>query len=163
MSDKAPHSTTDTRALRDAFGSFATGITLVTTEAESGPVGFIANSFSSLSLDPPLVMWAISKTARRHPVFTAANHFSVHILRADQEDLCKIFTQSSEGFPTLETDVNEHGVPVLKNYLARFDCEKHAIYSGGDHDIILGKVIRFDSERGPGLVYHQSQYFKLGL
>ncbi len=135
---------------------------MVTTRTETGPVGFIANSFSSLSLSPPLLMWAVSNTARRRDHFINADHFTVHVLRGDHDLICKGFTSRSDAFDGLDVSINGRGTPVLSDCLARFDCSRYATYPGGDHQIILGEIEAFQHNRGSGLVYHQGGYHKLG-
>ena len=162
MSNTPPPIKTDTRALRDAFGRFATGITLITTRSQDGPAGFIANSFTSLSLEPPLVMWALSKDARRYSIFSDADHFAIHVLRAEQAEICSSFTRNIDAFGGVETSENVHGLPILNDCLARFDCKKYAAYPGGDHEIIVGEVVSFQSHDGAGLVYTQGGYHSLG-
>lgn len=159
MTDAQLHDPSDPRALRDAFGCFATGITLVTTQTEDGPVGFIANSFSSLSLEPPLIMWALSNHARRRPFFENAEHFAVHILRDDQDPICKAFTTRQDAFDGLNLSMNADGVPVIDDCLARFDCQRHASYPGGDHQIILGRINAFKHGPGNGLIYLRGKFF----
>ncbi|GGE61058.1 flavin reductase family protein [Actibacterium pelagium] len=159
MTDAPLLDPSDPRALRDAFGCFATGITLVTTQTEDGPVGFIANSFSSLSLDPPLIMWALSNHARRRLFFENAEHFAVHVLRDDQNSVCEAFTSRQDAFDDLSLSKNADGVPVIDDCLARFDCQRYASYPGGDHQIILGQVNAFTHGPGNGLVYLRGKFF----
>ena len=132
----------NTRQLRDAFGRFATGVTIVTTATENGPAAITVNSFSSLSLDPPLVLWALDKSSNRYAHFTQDQHFAIHVLAANQEELC--WRVAREGAEVLASDLttNTEGVPVLTDCLARFECSRYASYDGGDHDIIVGQVMR---------------------
>ena len=133
----------NTRALRDAFGCFATGVTVVTALDDAGRVVAItANSFSSVSLDPPLVSWAPSRASRRFRHFEAAQHFAIHVLAADQENL---FWRVSQDAYALDADGlprAPEGTPVLPQCLARFECRQKALYDGGDHVIVLGEVLR---------------------
>jgi flavin reductase (DIM6/NTAB) family NADH-FMN oxidoreductase RutF len=130
------------RALRDAFGRFATGVTIVTVASENGPVAITANSFSSLSLSPPLVLWAPDKASRRFEYFTKAEHFAIHVLAADQDDLCWRVAKDMHGLTEQDWTANGEGVPVLGHCLARFECRRHAVYDGGDHEIVVGQVLR---------------------
>jgi flavin reductase (DIM6/NTAB) family NADH-FMN oxidoreductase RutF len=132
----------NTRALRDAFGHFATGVTIVTAASAEGPVAITANSFSSVSLTPPLVLWSPNRTARRFPYFEAAQNYAIHVLRADQHDLCWKIASDAFGLREFGLVTNDNGVPVLPDCLARFDCTRRAIYDGGDHAIVLGEVTR---------------------
>lgn len=130
------------RAFRDALGRFATGVTIVTIEGPEGPMGFTANSFSSLSMDPPLVLWSVAKSAGRYPYYVAAQHFAIHVLADDQSGLIDRFQRNGAGFAGLDFDLNAHKVPLLTGALARFECELHATHEGGDHKIVVGQVQR---------------------
>jgi flavin reductase (DIM6/NTAB) family NADH-FMN oxidoreductase RutF len=147
----------DHRSLRDAFGRFATGVTVVTTTTSEGPVGFTANSFSSLSLDPPLVLWSPAKSSRRFGAFAGAGHYAIHVLADDQTGLIQRFTRSGEGFTGLEHSLTGEGLPVL-SALARFDCAAHAMHDGGDHAILVGRVLRVTVRDGAPLVFSQGRY-----
>ena len=146
------------RDFRDALGRFATGITVVTIQGADGPMGFTANSFASVSLDPPLVLWSPAKTSSRYAVFAAAPHFSIHILGADQAHLSHRFVKGGTGFYGLEPATSAQGVPVIPGVLARFDCVQHATHDGGDHLIILGRVLHCITQEGAPLVFSQGGY-----
>ena len=146
------------RAFRDALARFATGITVVTTPTLEGPMGFTANSFSSLSLDPPLVLWSPAKASQRYPFFAAAEHFAIHILGQEQADWPRRFSRHGEGFAGLEWRTNAEGVPILPGAIARFDCRRHAVHDGGDHLIIVGQVLRLALEEGEPLVFAKGKY-----
>ncbi|MGP9790386.1 flavin reductase family protein [Roseinatronobacter sp. NSM] len=148
----------NSRAFRDALGQFATGITLVTIASESGPMGFVANSFSGLSLDPPLILWSPARSSSRFGHFAKAAHFSVHILRDDAKDWIARFGRQGAGFDGLAHVVTPEGVPVLNGALARFDCALHDTHDGGDHLIIVGHVLRCHSNAGQPLVFSQGKY-----
>ena len=157
--------TSDARALRDALGRFATGVTVVTIAARDGPMGFTANSFASVSLDPPLVLWSPARASARFPVFAAAQHFAIHVLGAEQADLSARFLRGGAGFDGLAWNANDEAVPVIPGTLARFDCAQHATMDGGDHQIILGRVLRAHARPGAPLVFSQGTYgrFAQGL
>ena len=146
------------RAFRDALGRFATGITLVTAEGPQGPVGFVANSFASVSLDPPLVLWSPARASARFPVFRDARHYAIHILALSQFDLIARFSRHGAGFDGLAHSRNAQNVPVLEGALSRFDCEQMAAHDGGDHLVILGRVLGFDLQEGAPLVFSQGAY-----
>lgn len=148
---------TDTRPLRDAFGRFASGITIVTAASADGPVGITANSFSSLSLDPPLVLWAPDEKSRRFAYFAAAQHYAIHVLAVEQLDLCKGFAKSAFAFEGVDYDLNAHGVPVIKNCLARFECVQRMVYPGGDHKIVVGEVMAAEMRDGAALTFFAGQ------
>lgn len=145
------------RALRDAFGRFATGVTVITTVGPEGPVGFTANSFSSLSLDPPLVLWSPAKSSRRFGIFAGANVYAIHVLADDQTGLIHRFTRTGEGFDGLDYATTDEGLPVVPA-LARFDCAAHAVHDGGDHAILVGRVLRVTLREGAPLVFSQGRY-----
>lgn len=128
------------RDFRDALGRFATGVTIVTTKSEIGPIGITANSFASVSLDPPLVLWSPARASRRFKAFETAQHFAIHILCEDQKDLCGAFARNGTAFSGLDWAESENGTPLIAGSLARFECETHAIHDGGDHAIIVGRV-----------------------
>ena len=149
---------TDVRALRDAFGRFATGVTIVTTTGTDGPVGFVANSFSSVSLDPPLVLWSPARASSRFAVFAGATHFAIHVLEAGQADWMARFARGGSGFDGLDHSVTAEGLPALSGALARFDCVQEAMHDGGDHAIIVGRVLRLTVRDGAPLVFSQGRY-----
>ncbi len=148
----------NTRLLRDAFGRFATGVTVVTTMSEDGPVGITANSFTSVSLDPPLVLWAPSIASRRFPYFDQAEHYAIHVLAANQDDRCWEFANDAHALKSTPHTFNPEGVPVLADTLARFECKRTARYDGGDHKLILGKVLRAEMRDGDALVFFGGQH-----
>ena len=146
------------RQFRDALGRFATGITLVTAQTENGPAGFTANSFASVSLDPPLVLWSPARSSARYPIFASAQAYSIHILAEDQADLAARFVRGGSGFEGLDTALSADGVAILPQTLARFDCHQHATHDGGDHLIIVGQVKHFALRDGAPLLFSQGQY-----
>jgi flavin reductase (DIM6/NTAB) family NADH-FMN oxidoreductase RutF len=146
------------RAFRDALGRFATGVTVVTIQGPDGPMGFTANSFASLSLDPALVLWSPAKASQRYPFFAAARHYAIHVLGQDQADLPSRFSRGGLGFEGLEWQSNAEGVPTLAKALARFDCAQHATHDGGDHLIIVGQVLRLALEEGEPLVFAKGRF-----
>jgi flavin reductase (DIM6/NTAB) family NADH-FMN oxidoreductase RutF len=146
------------RVFRDALGRFATGVTVVTIMGPDGPMGFTANSFASVSLDPALVLWSPAKASQRYPFFAAASHFAIHILGQDHTDLPSRFSRGGHGFAGLDWHPNAEGVPSLPGALARFDCTQHATHDGGDHLIIVGQVLRLALEEGEPLVFAKGRY-----
>ncbi|VVQ35421.1 p-hydroxyphenylacetate 3-hydroxylase, reductase component [Pseudomonas fluorescens] len=152
--------TFDTRAFRRALGNFATGVTVVTAATSSGrKVGVTANSFNSVSLDPPLVLWSIDKRSSSHEAFEEASHFAVNVLAADQIDLSNNFARPKDDrFAGIEYDPGEGGAPVFADCSARFHCEKFQQVDGGDHWIMIGKVVAFDDFGRSPLLYHQGAY-----
>lgn len=143
------------RALRNAFGRFATGVTVVTTRGPGGkPEGMTANSFASVSLDPPLLLWCIREQAASRPAFDAATHFAVHVLRASQRPLAERFARPSpDKFAGLEWAEGKGGAPLIQGCLARFQCAVEARHPGGDHTIMVGRVLAMEEEPGEPLLY----------
>lgn len=145
------------RAFRRALGQFATGVTLITIESDGGPMGFIANSFSSLSMDPPLIMWALSKSSGRFAAYQGAQHFAVHVLGAQDGGIVDRFMRGGAGFDGLAHELNAHRVPILTGALARFECTLHQLHEGGDHVIVVGQVQRAAIQDGAPLVFSGGQ------
>jgi flavin reductase (DIM6/NTAB) family NADH-FMN oxidoreductase RutF len=146
------------RLFRDALGRFATGVTVITILGPDGPMGFTANSFSSLSLDPPLVLWSPAKSSSRFAPFAAAEHYAIHVLGQAQADWPPRFSRGGAGFEGLHWQTNKEGVPVLPGVLARFDCRRHAEHEGGDHVIIVGRVLRLAVEDGEPLIFTKGRF-----
>jgi len=158
------HPVDDPRKLRDALGTFATGVTIVTTLGPGGePVGFTANSFGSVSLDPPLVLFSLSKQAQSLRAFQSASAFAVNVLSEDQQALSDRFaTSSTDKWKDVAHETWQLGVPILSDSLASFECEYRYTYDGGDHVIFVGEVKRMDRrEAGRPLVYHIGRYRRL--
>lgn len=150
----------DPVAFRQALGSFATGVTIITTRDGNGePLGLTANSFNSVSLDPPMVLWSLAKNALSLPIFREADHWAVHILSSAQAELSNRFAQRGEDkFAGLETENGVGDVPLLKGCTARFQCKTAFQYEGGDHVIFVGEVIEFDQSESAPLVFHGGRY-----
>lgn len=146
------------REFRDALGRFATGVTVITTRTAVGPVGITANSFAALSLDPPLVMWAPGRFSRRFDAFAEAEHFAIHVLGADQMPLARHFASDGLDFDLPGVSESVEGIPLLAGCLARFECMRHAVHPGGDHAIVLGRVLRVTSQTGAGLSFFSGSY-----
>ena len=150
----------DSGDFRAALSTFATGVTIVTTsEADGAPVGMTASSFNSVSMDPPLILWSVTKTALSAPVFKTAEHFAVHVLASSQIDWSNRFAQSGiDKFDGVGYSHNEQGCPVLPACLARFDCRTWQIYEGGDHWIIVGQVEKLVRHNDDALVFCDGSY-----
>jgi 3-hydroxy-9,10-secoandrosta-1,3,5(10)-triene-9,17-dione monooxygenase reductase component len=150
----------DRREFRNALGTFATGVTVITARAADGsPVGLTANSFNSVSLDPPLVLWGLAKSARSMPVFAEAEHWAVHVLAAEQEAVSNAFAKSGEDkFAGIELEQGVADLPLLPGCAARFQCRTRYRYEGGDHIIFVGEVLDFDRRPASPLVYHAGRY-----
>ncbi|MET9030858.1 flavin reductase [Nocardia sp. NPDC004168] len=151
----------DVRTLRNALGQYATGVTVVTTRAPDGrKVGVTANSFTSVSLDPPLIAWCPARKAASLPDFTAANYFAVNVLAADQHQLSRQFaTPAADKFAGVSHHDGIAGIPLLDRTIARFQCRTAQRVDAGDHVIFIGEVEKFDTTVGAPLVFHSGAYW----
>lgn len=144
------------REIRKLLGQFATGVTIMTTSSEQGRnVGMTANSFSSLSLDPPLILWSISKTAPSYVDFTQCQYFAVHMLAQEHHQLSAHFARGAEDkFAGVGYHMVEQGIPVLQDTLATLVCRNVKQYEGGDHTILIGEIeLYHQTPRDPLLFY----------
>ena len=150
----------DNRALRDTLGQFATGVTVVATlDAEGQPVGMTVNSFNSVSLEPPLVLWSIDKQSLGYGAFTEQEHFAVHVLKADQQHISNLFAgRGADKFGQVHWHSGPEGLPRLDDCAARFHCRRVRCLDGGDHAILLGEVLEFAAYGGEPLVFHRGRY-----
>lgn len=151
---------TDPAELRRALGRFATGVTIVTTRTADGQLeGLTANSFTSVSLDPPLVLWSLNRTARSLPSFLAAQWFAVNVLGSHQSALSSRFAGSQgDRFAGLQFETGLGGCPVLEDGIAHFECSVHDRVDAGDHVIFLGRVERMRHRDGEPLLYSGGRY-----
>jgi flavin reductase (DIM6/NTAB) family NADH-FMN oxidoreductase RutF len=154
----------DPRTLRDALGEFATGVTVVTARGRDGqPVGVTINSFASVSLEPPLVLWSLGLNAPTLADFETCSHYAVNVLAADQEELSQRFSQpQGERFAGIDLIVGATGAPLIPGCCAWFECRNQMHYPGGDHLILVGQVETFCREEKPPLVFHGGLYRSLG-
>lgn len=150
----------DSREFRRALGQFATGIAVITARAQDGsPVGLTVNSFSSVSLDPPLILWSLSLYSPSLAVFQHCSHYAVNVLSAQQQALSVVFSGPREDrFSGLESVDGLGGAPLLEGCLARFECRNEIRYAGGDHLIFVGEVERFSRREGDALIYFGGRY-----
>ncbi|MBT8140541.1 MAG: flavin reductase family protein [Gammaproteobacteria bacterium] len=153
----------DPRAFRNALGQFPTGVTVITTlDGGGNRVGMTANSFSSVSLDPMLVLWSIAKTASAYDAFMQAKHFAIHVLSADQESTSQRFSaKDGDRFAGLDCENGHGGVPLLPEFAARFECTLESCYAGGDHDILVGRVEQFAHRDCIPLGFHAGRYINI--
>ncbi|MBB5426759.1 flavin reductase (DIM6/NTAB) family NADH-FMN oxidoreductase RutF [Paraburkholderia sp. JPY158] len=151
----------NTRELRDAFGAFMTGVTIVTTASDNGkPLGFTANSFSSVSLDPALLLVSIAKTSSNYQTFSTTGHFAINILAEGQKELSNTFARPSDDrFANVAWHLSQNRNPLIDDVSAWFDCTTHAVIDAGDHALIVGKVEAFHSAGYAGLGYYRGGYF----
>lgn len=150
----------DPAAFRSALGSFATGVTVVTTAtSQTSPVGVTASSFNSVSLDPPLVLWSLAKKSLSLDAFITSGHFAVHILSCEQEELSNRFARSGEDkFADTDWHQGRLGSPILAQFAAKFECRTIHQYEGGDHIIFVGEVLDLEQRDLPPLVFHGGKY-----
>ncbi|WP_106753468.1 flavin reductase family protein [Pannonibacter carbonis] len=146
------------RAFRMALGSFTTGVTVVTAMGADGPMGMTVNSFTSVSLDPPLVLWSPAKSSSKHDAFAAIDHYAIHVLSADQDGLSACFTRGGTAFDGLDWQLNPDGTPVIPGTLARFECRRFALHDAGDHSLIIGRVLRVAHRDGDPLCFSRGMY-----
>ena len=150
--------TLDSKFLRKTLGKYSTGVTVVTTTDDGNPIGMTVNSFTSVSLDPALVLWCIDKKQPSYNLYMNAEGYAVNILSKAQNDLCyKFASQLDDKFENVDWEKSENGFPLVKNSLAWFDCKKWNYYSGGDHQILVGEVTSFDSSELEPLTYWNGQ------
>ena len=151
----------DSRALRNAFGRFATGVTVATTlDPDGHPVGLTVNSFSAVSLQPPLILWCLDNDSNNIEAFRRASHHAINVLSLAQEDISNRFaTWPVDRFAGLPWQPGSGGAPLLPDCCARFEVVNEAAYPGGDHTIFLGRVVRY--EENPllePLLFHAGRY-----
>jgi flavin reductase (DIM6/NTAB) family NADH-FMN oxidoreductase RutF len=143
---------------RKILGSYATGVTVITTNSEP-PTGLTANSVTSLSLDPPLVLFAVDKRASSLQAFKDAGCFAINILTAEQQDISNRFASPGpKDFSDLDTRTAETGAPILGNCLGWVDCRLQYILPGGDHDIFVGEIVAGEYHGGDPLLYFAGKY-----
>ncbi len=158
MSNKIIPGTDQESTFRNALGAFATGVTVVTTVGEIGHVGITANSFSSVSLDPALVLWSVAKGSMRHGAFTDGGAFTIHIMARDQDSVATGFAHDAQAFAGVTYSENSEGVRVISGCLSAFECQTEAMHDAGDHTIVVGRVLRFSQNQGEALLFSQGKY-----
>lgn len=150
------------RSLRGAFGQFVTGVTVVTARSRTGqPIGLTANSFASVSLDPPLVSWCIDRASTRFEELFAADLYTISVLSQGQQHISDLFATRSwddSVFAGISWYEGHHGVPQLPGASARFHCQAQHRYEGGDHVIIVGEVEEYENDPQAPLVFFQGDY-----
>lgn len=154
----------DARTLRDAMGCFATGVTIITAHASDGkPIGLTANSFTSVSLDPPLLLVCIANSAGSAEVLRSAENFAVNVLQIGQQPVSNLFAGKGEDrFAGTRWETGEYGAPILPSSLGIFECRRHALHEAGDHFLLVGRVEKasFEPRRDP-LLYFRGKYRRL--
>ncbi|MDR2689535.1 MAG: flavin reductase family protein [Azoarcus sp.] len=153
----------DVREFRNALGRFATGIAVVTLETSAGRIGLTVNSFNSVSLTPPLVVWSLARTSPSLPAFEASQYYAINVLAVDQEEISNRFAgKQPDRFAGLELETGLGGAPLLSGVCARFQVRNTTRHDGGDHVVFIGEVERFDYDdsREP-LLYFAGRYRRL--
>ena len=155
----------DIKILRNCFGKFATGITVITALAPDGTkIGLTVNSFSSLSLEPPLVLWSLDKKSKSLSAFIAATHFAINVLASDQMDISNNFARTSEDkFNNIKLSESKYDLPLLSGTVAHLECKNISTYEGGDHLIFIGEVEHFKTSNKKPLLYTNGQYTIAGV
>ena len=148
----------DSDSFRGALGSFVTGVTVITTDSPEGPVAIVANSFASVSLDPPLVLWSPAKSSKRFEHFAGSRRYAIHVLGADQRDICAQIIASKTAIKDVPTHLSHCGMPIIEGALATFECNLEATHDAGDHVIIVGKVTKAHHRGGEPLVFQGGKY-----
>ncbi|TMV13358.1 flavin reductase family protein [Arenibacterium halophilum] len=143
---------------REALGCYGTGVTVVSTTTPDGPLAMTANSFASVSLEPPLVLWCPARASARHDPLAQARDYVIHVMGAEQRDLASHFARSGDDFDGIDWQTGATGQPVLADCLARFECRRYSTQQAGDHSIVLGKVLRFWHRPGMGLMFKRGQF-----
>ena len=149
------------KQFRNALGGFPTGVTVITAMDDDNktPVGMTVSSFNTVSLEPPLILWSITRTATYYPIFEQAEHFCVNVLAADQQNISNYF--ASEGdrpFDGIAFTQSGYGAPLFSGCVAHFECNKWNHYDGGDHLIIVGEVTEFERWDRTPLVFSGGRY-----
>lgn len=155
----------DPKALRNAFGAFMTGVTVVTSDDANGqPIGFTANSFTSVSLEPALLLVCLAKSSSNLEAFSNAKHFAVNILAEDQQDVSNTFARPvDDRFAAVSWQRGPYGAPLIDGVSAWFDCSVHEVVDAGDHVILIGQVQAFADQDRDGLGYARGGYFTRAL
>lgn len=154
----APARPVDASEYRRALGAFATGVCVVTTESEGGPLGITINSFTSVSLTPRLVLWCLDERSERWGAFAAAERFAIHVLASDQKAVSKRFAKGISRLEADEATLIPGRPPRLSGVAARFDCRTHERLQMGDHMILVGEVEGFEAAETPTLTYFRGAY-----
>lgn len=150
----------DQRIFRNALGCFGTGVCIITAETPTGPIGLTVNSFASVSLDPPLILWSLDRASDRMEAFHITDRFAVNVLRAGQHDIAsQLAKKGAHAIPDGAFDHEPGGLPWIKGALAHFACKVEVRHDGGDHVIFVGRVEHFGHiEDGEPLLYYRGKF-----
>ena len=154
----------DQRQFRDALAQFATGVTIVCTRAPNGCyVGFTANSFNSVSLDPPLILWTIARRSGSLAAFESAERYAVNVLSSEQADLARRFSRPHvDRFAGVAHRLGWSDAPLIDGCVAWLECRHHARHTAGDHVVFVGEVVTVERARGHALIFHQGRFASTG-
>ena len=153
--------TIDPAEFRQVLGAYPTGVCAITATTPDGtPAGMVIGSFTSVSLNPPLVGFLPDKSSSTWPQIAAAQHFCVNVLASDQQDVCRqLSAKGPDKFAGLDVALSEHGHPVIAGAIAQIDCDIHAVIDAGDHWFVLGKVLSLQVSRdGDPMLFHRGRY-----
>lgn len=150
----------DARQFRDALAQHATGVTVICANAGEGKyAGFTANSFNSVSLDPPLVVWSLAQRSTSLPTFEAAERYTINVLASDQAELARRFSRPhADRFAGVPLRLGWANAPLIEGCVAWFECRHHAQFQVGDHHLFVGEVVTCERAAGSGLVFHHRQF-----
>jgi flavin reductase (DIM6/NTAB) family NADH-FMN oxidoreductase RutF len=156
----SPPQAFDARQFRDALAQFATGVTIICAHAGGGRyAGFTANSFNSVSLEPPLVLWSLAQRSASLPAFEAAQRYTVNVLGSDQVELARRFSRPhADRFAGVPLRLGWANAPLIEGCVAWFECRHHAQMRVGDHRLFIGEVVTCERAAGNGLVFHARQF-----
>jgi flavin reductase (DIM6/NTAB) family NADH-FMN oxidoreductase RutF len=155
-----PHPAFNERQFRDALAQFATGVTIVCTRASPGRyVGLTANSFNSVSLDPPLILWSLARRSGSLAAFERAERYAVNVLAADQVELARRFSRPhADRFAGVAHRLGWSDAPLIEGCVAWLECRPHARHAAGDHVVFIGEVVTVERSRGNALLFHQGGF-----
>jgi flavin reductase (DIM6/NTAB) family NADH-FMN oxidoreductase RutF len=156
--ENEPNVGVDSQDMRDALAQFASGVTVVTTQTSSGPLGITVSSFSAVSLDPPLVLWSLAKSSHRTQAFENAKNFAIHILSGNQKQLGRTFAKEGNAFNSENSRISKQGLRLLDGSIAIFECCPHAVHDGGDHLIFVARVEALTLQKGDPLIYYDRSF-----
>lgn len=149
----------DLRSYRDALGCFATGVAVVTAQIRGNPIALTINSFSSVSLEPPIILWSIGQDSTYYQDFLEIKRFTIHILAANQKSIADSFAKpKGDKFLRIDWCYDEHQVPLLKDSMTRFFCQTHSHKTIGDHRVIFGRVLAYSHTQESPLIFFGGRY-----
>ena len=154
----SPESQPDTRPLRAALGGFATGVCVITAVGPGGALGITVNSFTSVSLAPPTVLWSLGRRSDRWPTFSQADHFAVHVLEASNEAAARRFAWEDSRLAPTEFEPGLGGAPLIGGWVSRFECRTVRRVDAEDHLLIFGQIEQFETREGDGLVFYKGRF-----